>query len=203
MGALAIGSADPAVGTGMGERKPPPIAPTPLEPIGEKWNRKPFALQDSSHKAIETVRDDGHDHALPRAEAHESTEAGVYPDIANFIVELLGRRAQERHLAPHTLARRHPPGLPRVLDVAPNRIGEPLKKSICGIVGRHRAIEVDENTTLHASARRRHEMYSRNDAAPTSRALCSAALQTRWQSIVHAAISMLCGNVPTPGPNGR
>lgn len=32
-------------------------------------------------------------------------ESGVHPDFANFIVELLGRGAQERHLAAHTLAR--------------------------------------------------------------------------------------------------
>ena len=105
MGALAIGACDPAVGTGIGERKVPPIAATPLQPIGEKWNRKPLALQDSAHEAIEAVRDDGHDHALPRAEAQESMEAGVDPDFANLIVELFGRGAQERHLAPHALAR--------------------------------------------------------------------------------------------------
>ena len=153
MGALAIGSSDATVATGMGERKPPPIAPTPLQSICEKWNRKPFALQDGAHKAIEAVRDDGHDHALVRAEAHEATESGVNPDIANFLVELFGCRAQERYLAPHALARGYPPGLPRLFDIAPNRIGEALEEAVGRIVGRDGAIEVYENTTLHVSAR--------------------------------------------------
>jgi hypothetical protein len=86
-------------------------------------------------------------------------EAGVNPDLAKLIVELLGRGAQERHLAAHTLARRYPSGLPRVLDVAPSRIGEPFKKAVCGIVGGHRAIKVDENMTPDGSPRRRLEMH--------------------------------------------
>ena len=153
MGALAIGSSDATVATGMGERKPPPIPPTPLQSICKKWNRKPFALQDGAHKAIEAVRDDGHDHALARAEPHESTESGINPDIANFLVELFGCRAQERYLAPHALARGYPPGLPRLFDIAPNRVGEALEESVGRIVGRDGAIEVYENTTLHVSAR--------------------------------------------------
>jgi len=153
MGALAIGSSDATVATGMGERKPPPIAPTPLQSICEKWNRKPFALQDGAHKAIEAVRDDGHDHALARAEPHEATESGINPDIANFLVELFGCRAQERYLAAHALARGYPPGLPRLFDIAPNRIGEALEEAVGRIVGRDGAIEVYENTTLHVSAR--------------------------------------------------
>ena len=159
MGALAIGSSDATVATGMGERKPPPIAPTPLQSICEEWNRKPFALQDGAHKAIEAVRDDGHDHALARAEAHEATEPGVNPDIANFLVELFGCRAQERYLAPHALARGNPPGLPRVFDVAPNRIGKALKEAVGGIVRRNGAIEVYENTTLHLGNRRPHKAH--------------------------------------------
>jgi hypothetical protein len=157
MRALAIGSSDATVATGMGERKPPTIAPTPLQSICEKWNRKPFALQDGAHKAIEAVRDNDHDHALARTEPHESTESGINPDIANFLIELFGRRPQQRYLAPHTLARGNPPGLPRVFDIAPNRIGKALKEAVGRIVGRHSAIEVNENTALHVSTRRRHK----------------------------------------------
>src|SRR6185503_20620732 len=47
MGALAIGAGDPAVATGVGIRQVPSVASTPLEPVGEEWNRKPLALQDS------------------------------------------------------------------------------------------------------------------------------------------------------------
>jgi hypothetical protein len=86
-------------------------------------------------------------------------ESGVDPDIAKFIVELFGCRTQERHLAPHAFARRYPPGLPRVLDVAPSWISEPLKKAVGGIIGGHGAIEIDENSTLLASARRRLKMH--------------------------------------------
>ena len=159
VGALAIGSSDPTVATGMGERKPPPIAPAPLQPICEKWDRKPFALQDGAHKAIEAVRDDDHDHALAGTEMQESTEPRVNPDIANFLVELFGCRAQERYLAPHTLARGNPSSLPRVFDIAPSRIGKPLKEAVGWIVGRNGAIEVDENTTFHVSTRGPHKVH--------------------------------------------
>jgi hypothetical protein len=143
----------------MGERKPPAIAPAPLQPICEKWDRKPFALQDGAHKAIEAVRDDDHDHALAGTEMQESTEPRVNPDIANFLVELCGCRAQQRYLAPHTLARGDPTGLPRVFDIAPNRIGKALKEAVGGIIRRHGAIEIDENSTLHLGNRRPHKAH--------------------------------------------
>ena len=143
--ALAVASADPTVATRVGERQAPAISALPLQPVCKERKRKPLALQDGSHEAIETVRDDSHNHALQNAKTHERMKAGVDPHIANLVVELLGCRAQQGHLAAHTFARRYLPGLPRVLDVPPGRGGEPLQKPVGRVVGRHRAIEVDEH----------------------------------------------------------
>ena len=175
--ALAVACADPTVATRVGKRQAPAIAALPLQPVCEERKRKPLALQDGSHEAIETVRDDSHNHALPSAKAHERMKAGIDPHIANLVVELLGRRAQQGHLAAHALARRYPPGLPRVLDVPPGRGGEPLQKPVGGVVGRHRAIEVDEHPIPRPGARRRASRAAWVNAVLTWCVLCSAILQ--------------------------
>ena len=203
MGALAIGSPDPTVATGMGERKPPPIAPTPLQSICEKWNRKPFALQDGAHKAIEAVRDDGHDHALARAEAHESDGIRGLPGHCEFPRRAL-RVSRARALLGAACTRAR---------ISARLATRPRYRAKSDRQSAQRGGRLDRRARRCHRSRREHDTSREhsttaqgalgNDAALTWRALGSAALQARWSPIVHVAILMPTCQRPRPGKSIR